>query len=187
MSSSRRLLPLVSRRRLSVAAALGLLLAAGCGGAGDNAPFFKNAFADAPVKQTLQMTHGFTLYLVDEVPSRPDTTFSLQLSAGEPVSWMLTDGRYQDSAPRPRVEVNGSPADMSEGVLSGKELAARFSIQVHKVAGQESASSHQVRLDVFSTHPLDSAVVTPVEVEVSGPPGARWEILEHEGRVAAAP
>lgn len=168
----------ISRRLVAATLALGWALG-GCGG-GSDAPFFKNAFADKPVVQNVPMVHGFTVLLVDEVPSREETTFSLRFKAGEPLDFTLSDGNYQDGLLPPAVEINGSPAEM-KGRIEGQTAEARFSVKAHKVAGRETKSSHQVRLEVFANGSLDSTAVTPVELEIAGPPGARWDVSLHQG------
>ncbi len=168
-------------RRLTLTLALGALLAAaGCGGGGENAPFFKNAFADKPVAQTVPMVHGFTLMLVDEVPSRADATFTVHFKAPEPLDFTVVDGQYQESISRPKLEIDGKPVDL-DGRLSSTAPEATFSFKVNKEAGKETKSSHQVRLEVFANGRIESTKVTPVELEIQGPPGARWDLSQHPG------
>lgn len=168
-------------RRLTLTVALGVLLAAaGCGSSSGNAPFFKNAFADKPVIQTVPMVHGFTLMLVDEAPSRTDATFSVRFKAPEPLDFTLADGNYQEHIGRPKVEINGNPVDL-DGRLTSTAPAATFTIRVNKEPGKETKSSHQVRLEVFANGSIDSVAVTPVELEIQGPPGSRWDLGLHPG------
>jgi hypothetical protein len=173
----------ISRRRLAATLALGWVLG-GCGGS-DNAPFFKNAFGDKPVVQNVPMVHGFTVLLVDEVPSRTESTFTVRFKASEPLTFDLVHGHYQEGAAKPRVEVDGKQAEMDHA-LTGSKSEVRFSVTVSKVAGKETKSSHQVRLEVFGNGPLDSTAVTPVELEISGPPGSRWHLDLHSGPARAA-
>ena len=172
-------LPAISRRALTAMLASGLC-ALGCGGGSGDAPFFKNALGDRPVVQTVPMVHGFTLLLVDEVPSRTDTTFTFRFKAPEPLDFTLVDGQYQEGISRPKVEVNGKPVDVDR-ILNSTAAEATFSVVVNKLPGKETKSSHQIRLEVFSNGELRSTAVTPVELEFSGPPGARYDLSLHQG------
>lgn len=159
---------------------------AGCGGGGGNAPFFKNAFGEKPVVQNIAMVHGFTVLLVDEEPGRERSTFTLRFKAPEALDFTVTNGSYQDGLLPPRVEINGSPAEM-QGMLNGQVKEATFKFEVSKVAGRETTSSHQVRFELFGNGALDSTAVTPVELEISGPPGARWDVSQHQGPAKGGP
>ncbi len=174
----------ISRRLLAATLALAWALG-GCGG-GSNAPFFKNAFADKPVIQSVPMVHGFTVLLVDEEPSREESTFSLRFKAGEPLDFTLADGQYQDDLLPPTIEINGSPVEMDKR-LNSTAAEARISVKARKVAGKETKSSHQIRLEVFANGALDSTAVTPVELEIAGPPGARWDVSLHQGPAPKGP
>lgn len=167
------------RAALTLAFAATSLLA-GCGGGSENAPFFKNAFAQQAVAQTVPMVHGFTLMLVDDAPARTEASFTIHFKAPEPLDFTLVDGHYQDLYRRPSVEVNGKTVDL-DGRLSDTAQEATFTIRVTKEPGKETKSSHQVRLEVFGNGSLDSNRVTPVELEIQGPPGSHWDVSLHQG------
>lgn len=181
--------PALPSKILGRRAALALLIAAipltaACGGGSASAPFFKNAFADQPVRQTVPMVHGFTVMLVDDAPGRTDATFTIRFKAAEPLDFTLIDGVYQDQIARPQVEANGKPVDLI-GRLSSTASEATLSIKVNKEPGKETRSSHQVRLEVFANGSHDSTAVTPVELEIQGPPGAHWHLDQHAGPESA--
>ena len=176
----------MSRRSACSILGLGsMLILAGCGGGGGE-PFFPNAFGNEPLVRTIQMKHGFSLLLVDEEPGRAEASFVVAFKAPEPLAWSLWDGAYQDGLPKPQVMTGDSSVVMNEGVLSGHDASRSFTITVHKVAGQETRSSHQVRFEIFGNGPLESGAITPVQLDVKGPPGARWLLTEHAGPSRAA-